>query len=94
MKDTVPTLLDKREKCIENVSMDMVKEICTEMFWGEEAGPVRKVVSSRNTDTIARLDRLTEENQDNNESLNRITEETEDLKLSLDASSKEIFEEK
>ena len=74
--------------------MDMVKEICTEMFQTQEEGTVKKVVSSRNTDTIARLDRLTEENQDNNERLNRLTEETEDLKLSLNASSKEIFEEK
>ena len=84
--------LVKPEKGMENVSNDIIKELFTEMFKVEEE-TIRKIVSSCNTDTIARLDRLTEEIQDSNEKLNKLNKETEDLKLSLDA-SKEIFKKK
>ena len=84
--------LVKPEKGIENVSVDIIKELFTEVFKVEEE-TIRKIVSSCNTDIITRLDQLTEEIQDSNEKLNKLNKETEDLKLSLDA-SKEIFKKK
>ena len=57
--------LHKPEKRIENVSMDLIKELFTEMFKAQEK-TIRKTLSSCNTETISRLDRLAEETQDNN----------------------------
>ena len=54
---------------------------------------IRKIVSSCNSDTIVRLDRLSEEIQDNNERLEKLNKETVDLKISLET-SQEIFEKK
>ena len=63
--------LVKPEKGMENVLNDIIKELFTEMFKVEEE-TIRKIISSCNTDTIARLDRLTEEIQDSNEKLNKL----------------------
>ena len=77
--------LYKPEKSLEKVSIDMIKELFTELFKVQEE-TIIKIVSCCNTDTIARLNRLTEEIQDNNERLNMLNKETNDLKLSLSAS--------
>lgn len=77
--------LYRPEKSLEKVSIDMIKEHFTELFKAQEE-TIIKIVSSCNTDTIARLNRLTEEIQDNNERLNKLNKETNDLKLSLSAS--------
>ena len=52
--------LDKPEKYIENVLVDMIKELLTKIFKAQEE-TIRKFVFSCNADTIAQLDRLTEE---------------------------------
>ena len=70
----------------------MIKELFTEMFKAQEE-TVRKIVSSCNSDTIVRLDRLSEEVQDNNERLEKLIKETVDLKISLET-SQEKFEKK
>ena len=62
------------------------------MFKAQEE-TIRKIVSSCNSDTIMRLDRLSEEIQDNNERLEKLNKETVDLKISLET-SQEIFEKK
>ena len=53
---------------------------------------IRKIVSSCNSHTIVRLDRLSEEIQDNKR-LEKLNKETVDLKISLET-SQEIFEKK
>ena len=70
----------------------MLKELFTEMFKAQEE-TFRKIVSSCNSDTIVRLDRLSKEIQDNNERLEKLNKETVDLKISLET-SQEIFEKK
>ena len=70
----------------------MIKELFTEMFKAQEE-TTRKIVSSCNSDTIVRLDRLSQEIQDNNERLEKLNKETADLKISLET-SQEIFEKK
>lgn len=77
--------LYRPEKSLEKVSIDMIKEHFTELFKAQEE-TIIKIVSCCNTDTIARLNRLTEEIQDNNERLNKLNKEANDLKLSLSAS--------
>ena len=62
------------------------------MFKAQEE-TIRKIVSSCNSDTIVRLDKLSEEIQDNNEKLEKLNKETLDLKISLET-SQEIFEKK
>ena len=70
----------------------MIKELFTEMFKAQEE-TIRKIVSSCNSDTIVRLDRLSQEIQDNNERLEKLNKETVDLKISLET-SQEILEKK
>ena len=84
--------LDKPEKRLENLSIDIIKELFTDTFKAQEE-TIRKIDSSCNTDMIARSDRLTEEIQYENERLNKLNKEIEDLKISLDV-SEEIFEKK
>ena len=55
------------------------------MFKAQEE-TIIKIVSSCNTDTITRLDRLPEKIQYNSERSKKVSKETEDLNLSLDAS--------
>ena len=84
--------VDETEKHLQNISIEMIKELFTEMFKAQEE-TIRKIVSSCNSDTIVRLDRLSEEIQDNNERLEKLNKETVDLKISLET-SQEIFEKK
>ena len=84
--------VDETEKHLQNISIEMIKELFTEMFKVQEE-TIRKIVSSCNSDTIVRLDRLSEEIQDNNERLEKLNKETVDLKISLET-SQEIFEKK
>ena len=79
----------KRKKRLQNISIEMIKQLFTEMFKVHEE-TIRKIVSSCNSDTIVRLDRLSEEIQDNNERLEKLNKETVDLKISLET-SQEIF---
>ena len=70
----------------------MIRQLFTEMFKVQEEA-IRKIVSSCNSDTIVRLDQLSEEIQDNNKRLERLNKETVDLKISLET-SQEVFEKK
>ena len=56
------TKVDETEKHLQNISIEMIKELFTEMFKVQEE-TIRKIVSSCNSDTIVRLDRLSEEIQ-------------------------------
>ena len=62
------------------------------MFKAQEE-TIKKIVSSCNSNTIVRLDRLSEEIQDNNERLEKLNKKTVDLKISLET-SREIFKKK
>ena len=84
--------VDKTEKQLQNISIETIKELFIEMFKAQEE-TIRKIVSSCNSDTIMRLDRLSEEIQDNNERLEKLNKETADLKISLET-FQEIFEKK
>ena len=84
--------VDETEKHLKNSSIEMIKELFTEMFKVQEE-TIRKIVSSCNSDTIVRLDRLSQEIQDNNERLEKLNKETVDLKISLET-SQELFEKK
>ena len=84
--------VDKTEKQLQNISIETIKELFIEMFKAQEE-TIRKIVSTCNSDTIMRLDRLSEEIQDNNERLEKLNKETVDLKISLET-SQEIFEKK
>ena len=84
--------VDKTKKQLQNISIETIKELFIEMFKAQEE-TIRKIVSSCNSDTIMRLDRLSKEIQDNNERLEKLNKETVDLKLSLET-SQEIFEKK
>ena len=84
--------VDKTEKQLQNISIETIKELFIEMFKAQEE-TIRKIVSSCNSDTIMRLDRLSEEIQDNNERLEKLNKETVDLEISLET-SQEIFEKK
>ena len=52
--------VDKTEKQLQNISIETIKELFIEMFKAQEE-TIRKIVSSCNSDTIMRLDRLSEE---------------------------------
>ena len=84
--------VDETNKQLQNISIEAIKELFTEMFKAQEE-TTRKIVSSCNSDTIVRLDRLSEEIQDNNERLEKLNNETVDLQISLET-SQEIFEKK
>ena len=84
--------VDETEKHLQNISIEMIKELFTEMFKVQEEA-IRKIVSSCNSDTIVRLDQLSEEIQDNNERLEKLNKKTVDLKISLET-SQEIFKKK
>ena len=85
-------MVDETEKHFKNSSIEMIKELFTEMFNVQEE-TIRKIVSFCSSDTIVRLDRLSQEIQDNNERLEKLNKETADLKISLET-SQEIFEKK
>ena len=66
-------------KSLDNISIEVIKEIVKNTFKEEQERNVRKTVSSCNKDR-------SEEIKDNDERLNVMNKETEDLKLNLDAS--------
>ena len=84
--------MDETEKHLQNISIETIKELFIEMFKAQEE-TMGKIVSSCNSDTIVRLDRLSEEIQDNNERLEKLNKETVELRISLET-SQEIFEKK
>ena len=84
--------VDETEKHLQNISIETIKGLFIEMFKAQEE-TIRKIVSSYNSDTIVRLDRLSEEIQDNKERLEKVNKEAVDLKISLET-SQEIFEKK
>ena len=84
--------VDETEKHLQNISIETIKELFIEMFKAQEE-TIRKIVSSCNSDTIVKLDRLSEEIQDNNERLEKLNKETVDLQISFET-SQEIFEKK
>ena len=84
--------VEETENHLQNVSIETIKELFIEMFKAQEK-TIRKIVSSCNSDTIVRLDRLSEEIQDNNERLEKLNKEIVDLKIGLET-SQEIFEKK
>ena len=63
-------------KNVYNISIE-IKELFTEMFKVQEEA-IRKIVSSCNSDTIVRLDRLSEEIQDNKR-LEKLNKETRNI---------------
>ena len=75
-----------------SVSIELVKEIFTNMF-KEQEEKLLNIVRNGISDTNARLDRLTQEISDNNIKLNDLSKETDDLKLSIET-SQEITDEK
>ena len=68
-----------------NISIELVKEIFTNIF-REQEQKLLDIVRNGTSDTNARLDRLTQEISDNNIKLNALRKETYDLKLSLETS--------
>ena len=84
--------VDETEKHLQNISIEMIKELFTEMFKAQEE-TITKILSSCNSDTIVRLGQLSEEIQDNNEKLEKLNKQTQDLKISLET-FQEIFEKK
>ena len=64
-----------------SVSIELVKEIFANMF-KEQEEKLLNIVRNSISDTIARLDRLTQEISGNNIKLNDLNKETDDLKLS------------
>ena len=75
-----------------SVSIELVKEIFTNMFKEQEEKRLN-IVRNGVSDTNARLDRLTQEISDNNIKLNDLSKETDDFKLSIET-SQEITDEK
>ena len=75
-----------------SVSIELVKEIFTNMF-KEQEEKLLNIVRNGISDTNARLDWLTQEISDNNIKLNDLSKETDDLKLSIET-SQEITDEK
>ena len=73
--------VDETEKHLQNILIEMIKELSTDIFKAPEE-TIRKIVSSYNSDTTVRLDRLSEEIQDNNERLEKLNKERVDLKIS------------
>ena len=83
----IPNNPDKH-KCITeiaNISVELVKEIFSNMFLKQEQ-KILDIVQGRATDTNSRIDRLTQEIKDNNTRLDVLRKETDELKLRVEAS--------
>ena len=91
LKRLTETLNEESNK-VDDISIEMIKELFTEMFKAQEE-TITKILSSCNSDTIVRLGQLSEEIQDNNEKLEKLNKQTQDLKISLET-FQEIFEKK
>ena len=66
-----------------SVSIELVKEIFTNMF-KEQEEKLLNIVRNGISDPNMRLDRLTQETSDNNIKLNDLSKETDNLKLSIE----------
>ena len=67
------------------VSVDLVREIFSQMF-KEQEETIIQIITSCTSVIYQRLDKQTQEIQDNNARMDLITKDTEELKLSLNAS--------
>ena len=83
----IPSNPDKHECTTEsvNISVELVKEIFTDMFLKQEQ-KILDIVQRGAADTNSRIDRLTQEIKDNNTRLDVLRKETDELKLSVEAS--------
>ena len=68
-----------------NISVELVKEIFTDMFLKQEQ-KILDIVQRGAADTNSRIDRLTREIKDNNTRLDVLRKETDELKVSVEAS--------
>ena len=68
-----------------NISVELVKEIFTDMFLKQEQ-KILDIVQRGAADTNSRIDRLTREIKDNNTRLDVLRKETNELKVSVEAS--------
>ena len=68
-----------------NISVELVKEIFTDIFLKQEQ-KILDIVQRRAADTNSRIDRLTQEIKDNNTRLDVLRKETDELKLGVEAS--------
>ena len=68
-----------------NISVELVKEIFTDMFLKQEQ-KILDIVQCGAADTNSRIDRLTREIKDNNTRLDVLRKETDELKVSVEAS--------
>ena len=75
-----------------NISVELVKEIFTDMFLKQEQN-VLDIVQRGAADTNSQIDWLTQEIKDNNTMLDVLRKETDELKLSVEA-SQEMMEKK
>ena len=77
-----------RDECTKesaNISVELVKQIFTDIFLKQEQ-KILDIVQRRAADTNSRIDRLTQEVKDNNTRLDVLRKETDELKLSVEAS--------
>ena len=90
----IPSNPDKHECTTEsaNISVELVKEIFTDMFLKQEQ-KILDIVQRGAADTNSRIDRLTQEIKDYNTRLDVLRKETDELKLSVEA-SQEMMEKK
>ena len=68
-----------------NISVELVKEIFSDMFLKQEQ-KILDIVQCGVADTNSRIDRLTQEIKDNNIRLDVLRNETDEIKLSVEAS--------
>ena len=87
----MPSNPDKHECTTEsaNISVELVKEIFTDMFLKQE----HDIVQCGAADANSRIDQLTQEIKDNNNRLDVLRKETDELKLSVET-SQEMMEKK
>ena len=87
----MPSNPDKHECTTEsaNISVELVKEIFTDMFLKQE----HDIVQCGAADANSWIDQLTQEIKDNNNRLDVLRKETDELKLSVET-SQEMMEKK
>ena len=87
----IPSNPDKHECTTEsaNISVELVKEIFTDMFLKQEQ-KVLDIVQRGAADTNSRIDRLTQATTDNSTMLGALRKETDELKFSVEASQEMI----
>ena len=87
----IPSNPDKHECTTEsaNISVELVKEIFTDMFLKQEQ-KILDIVQRGAADTNSRIDRLTQATKDNSTMLGALRKETDELKFSVEASQEMI----